>query len=654
MPSLPPPFRPAASRAFLDALPAGAARPGDGSDGETVDVRLPVDGPPFDVDDASTVVLSPAVEAVGPVDESTVALASPLPAGRALPFREGRSAAAVTVPRMPVARPLGEAPGAPRPLPRAYEGGALPKLYDEPVVETKTITHVPNAPALPFGPAREASSHEPPHALAESPSLTLDQHAALSLEIAVDPTRADEALGRFHVTAADKAHLDEVYRARFSADPGLRAQWNTASRNAPALARFSALKAARRFHCRAALEPGAAARRLGASFPNSTSACLDTVACGLGGDRRRSRPMTESKDEARVAAVEEILRAWLLERDVALMCGRWSDGGIMELVLEEGATLSTAHYSGRFAGLRDVGIPGHRHHMHVDLGCVSRVTYAVTPSICYGLKPSFEVRFGGASDDAAFAVTLLAPYRAGQVDVERVARYFGLLRHHASRHASLVRFVADDGGHFDANAAAWRAAFACFARGAEIDPAPTTPEELGRAVRSRYAVHVEAGGEDLPPILRVLDEALGLRGASLVIYRARTLVELKTEQLRQRVSVYEEDGHRSWQIGGFHDHHCHLDLDAVTEVHFDAEPVSCQGGRLNWTVWFLGKGDAGNPYRPSAVCSVTLNRPHGDDGARDRSVVDPVYALYDRVQSLDFVSASAGFTAARHDARSTE
>ncbi|HEY4120518.1 MAG TPA: hypothetical protein VGM56_21785, partial [Byssovorax sp.] len=151
-------------------------------------------------------------------------------------------------------------------------------------------------------------------------------------------------------------------------------------------------------------------------------------------------------ESGRVEAVEEILRAWLLEREVALMCGRWMDGGIMELVLEDGATLSTAHYSGRFAGLRDVAIAGHRHHMHVDLGCVSRVTYAVTPSVCYGLKPSFEVRFGGASDDAAFAVTLLAPYRAGGVDAERVARYFALLRHHASRHASLVRFVADDGG----------------------------------------------------------------------------------------------------------------------------------------------------------------------------------------------------------------
>jgi hypothetical protein len=166
-------------------------------------------------------------------------------------------------------------------------------------------------------------------------------------------------------------------------------------------------------------------------------------------------------------------------------------------------------------------------------------------------------------------------------------------------------------------------------------------------VRSRYAVHVDAGGEGLTPILRVLDESLGLRGASLVVYRKKTLVEFKTEHLRERVSAYEEGGHRSWQIGAFDDHHCHLDLDAIEEVLFDAEPVSCQGGRLNWTVWFLGKSDCGNPYRPNAVCSVTLNQPYTDVGERDGGVVDPVYRLFDGVRHLDFVSASESFNAAR-------
>jgi hypothetical protein len=352
-------------------------------------------------------------------------------------------------------------------------------------------------------------------------------------------------------------------------------------------------------------------------------------------------------DDARISAVDEILRAWLGERGVALLCGRWSEGAIMELVLEEGADLSPARYSGRFAGLRDVLIPGHRHHMHLDLGRVSRVTYAVTPSVCYGFRPSFEVRFGGEPEDTAFAVTILSPYRDQDLDAPRAARYFARLRQDAARHPSLVRFVADAGGREAEHADAWRAVGACFARVAEIDPAPESPAALGEVVRARCAVPVEVGGAGLPPILRVLDESLGLRGATLVVYRARTLVELKTEQLRRRVSAYEEDGYRSWQIGDFHDHHCHLDLDAIQEVLFDAEPVSCQGGRLNWTVWFLAKSDCGNPYRPNAVCSVTLNRPYTGAGERDRPVVDAVYAFFDRVRDLGFVSASEPFVAAR-------
>jgi hypothetical protein len=85
----------------------------------------------------------------------------------------------------------------------------------------------------------------------------------------------------------------------------------------------------------------------------------------------------------------------------------------------------------------------------------------------------------------------------------------------------------------------------------------------------------------VPDILR---GALAFREASLVIYRHKTLVEFKTEKLGPGLSLYEEDGHVSWQIGAFDDHHCHLDVGACTSVVFGAEPVSCQGGRLNYTV----------------------------------------------------------------------
>ncbi len=150
-----------------------------------------------------------------------------------------------------------------------------------------------------------------------------------------------------------------------------------------------------------------------------------------------------------------------------------------------------------------------------------------------------------------------------------------------------------------------------------------------------------------PPLVEVLDRALALLGASFVVYRRRTLIEFKTEGLRERVSRYVEEGHVSWQIGAFDDHHCHLDLDGIVRVVFGAEPVSCQKGRLNWTVWFEIDGDAGNPYRPAASCSVTLNKPYDPRGERKRDEVDAVYALYDRVRDVAGVTAETEFLAAR-------
>jgi hypothetical protein len=349
----------------------------------------------------------------------------------------------------------------------------------------------------------------------------------------------------------------------------------------------------------------------------------------------------------RIGAIDEVLREWLREPGVALVCGRWGDGGIMELVLEEGTRLSRPRYAGTFAGLRDIVLPGHAHHMHVDLARVARVTYAVTPSVCYGFSPSFDVRFTGVSDEPIFSVTMLSPYVGGELAAPRVARYFARLRDDAARYPALLSFVADDGGRLAEHAHVWSAVGSCFARGAGLEVSPPNAGALVEAVRSRYAVSADAPSEALSPILRVLDDSLALRGASFVVYRARTLIEFKTERLRRRVSAYEEGGHRSWQIGAFEDHHCHLDLDSIERVLFDAEPVSCQRGRLNWTVWFLSNSDAGNPYRASAVCSVTLNRPHTDAGERDRSVVDPMYELFDRVRGLDFVSASRAFIEGR-------
>lgn len=147
----------------------------------------------------------------------------------------------------------------------------------------------------------------------------------------------------------------------------------------------------------------------------------------------------------------------------------------------------------------------------------------------------------------------------------------------------------------------------------------------------------------LPGIVEIVRGALALRDASLVIYRHRTLVEFKTEKLGGGLTLYEEDGYTSWQIGDFDDHHCHLDIGLCTRVVFGAEPVSCQKGRLNYTVWFLVDGDAGNPYRKDAYFSVTLNRPYHPDGSERRDVIDPVFDLYRRFEEAQGVSAEEAF-----------
>ena len=145
----------------------------------------------------------------------------------------------------------------------------------------------------------------------------------------------------------------------------------------------------------------------------------------------------------------------------------------------------------------------------------------------------------------------------------------------------------------------------------------------------------------------LLNTVLMFKEASLVIFRRGALIEFKTDLLDEKVSSFEEQGHRSWQIGAFAGHHCHLDLGAVTEVLFDAEPVSCQGGRLNYTVWFCGAQDCGNPYRPTAMFSVTLNAPYATDGTPRRDIIDQVYAAYDALRASPLVRASESFLQVR-------
>ena len=147
--------------------------------------------------------------------------------------------------------------------------------------------------------------------------------------------------------------------------------------------------------------------------------------------------------------VDAILREWLADPDLTLICGRWSDGGIMELMPEGRATLSQPRYAGEFAGLRDLDLTGQEHHIHLDLAKLPRAVYLVSPSVCYGFRPSFEVRLCATDDIAATAfglgLSVRHPYRGNQLSHGAVRRYLRRLANHRASNPEVVGIRAVDG-----------------------------------------------------------------------------------------------------------------------------------------------------------------------------------------------------------------
>lgn len=329
---------------------------------------------------------------------------------------------------------------------------------------------------------------------------------------------------------------------------------------------------------------------------------------------------------------------WLAQPGVTIACGRWADGAISEFVPRQAAQLLPAVYDGCFAGVRELRLAGQPHHLHVDFGRIHRLSYAVAPSVCLAFKPSFEMRLlmvgaGGAPTDRWLVSLMLeSPYVDGQLDASAALRYFQRAAADFRQRPDLVELSIDPA-----------------VRSGPVGPlilqalsqAAGTPCEWGPALASLAPAPAVLNGTDEPPMLPLLKQALALRDASLVIFRDRTLVEFKTERL-DGVHRYEEAGHVSWQIGDQHDHHCHLSLGAVTRVLFSAEPVSCQGGGLNYTVWFLSSGPCGNPYRRDGYFSIVLNRPYSGNAPR-LDVIEPVLALFRRFEGEPWVAADETF-----------
>ena len=337
---------------------------------------------------------------------------------------------------------------------------------------------------------------------------------------------------------------------------------------------------------------------------------------------------------------------WLEHKNITIACGRWSDGAISEIIPDGQARLLPAIYDGCFRGIREVRLEEQSHHLHIDFGRIHKLSYTVSPSICLNFKPSFEIRLltlgaGGAPTDHWLVSLMLGtPYSEDQLNEEVALHFLATAVQEAAERPDLVEVRIDPDvqvGPIGSQLLNLLRKAVGLSEGVDWDTA------LAAIVSPTLTEFTPFD----PPILPLLREALALRDASLVIFRDRTLIEFKTERL-DGIHRYEEAGHISWQIGDQHDHHCHLSLSAITKVLFSAEPVSCQGGGLNYTVWFLTSGLCGNPYRRDGYFSIVLNRPYSGRQPRTE-VIEPVLELFRHFQHENWVEADETFIRVVHE-----
>ena len=111
---------------------------------------------------------------------------------------------------------------------------------------TALALDVPRGPHLPFASAPRAAlsgtsllvpiprelvqKPAPPPPRDASPKLSLEEHAALTVELAMAPARAADLLAKYRITQAEREALDRHYQAIVGADERRRAAWHEAYR----------------------------------------------------------------------------------------------------------------------------------------------------------------------------------------------------------------------------------------------------------------------------------------------------------------------------------------------------------------------------------------------------------------------------------------
>ena len=154
--------------------------------------------------------------------------------------------------------------------------------------------------------------------------------------------------------------------------------------------------------------------------------------------------------DSKALPIEAILQAWLDDADVTLFCGQWGQGGVMELLPAGGAKLSGPRYDPPFDRLRELRLDDGAHHVHLDLGRLTHAWYVMTASVCYGFRPSFELRLTGVDGEPlvsfGLGLALRHPYAKGRLRTESVSRYFRRAAEHLERFPESVSLVCDRSG----------------------------------------------------------------------------------------------------------------------------------------------------------------------------------------------------------------
>ncbi len=190
----------------------------------------------------------------------------------------------------------------------------------------------------------------------------------------------------------------------------------------------------------------------------------------------------------RIAQIEAVIRDWLDEPELTLFCGDWRSGSIMELLPRGRAVLTGSKYPEPWDGLRDITLPDQEHHLHLDLAKLRTAVYAMAPSVCFGYRPSFEVRFSDEEGAlTAFSLGPRRPYLGRSANRAAIVPYFRRMLDHPARHRDVVRFRVEAGKR-DPAAGDWREVYECWLEAGGPPLAANDgilgPEALRRAVGS--------------------------------------------------------------------------------------------------------------------------------------------------------------------------